>query len=66
MFGRENIIGILLLCLCGVAAFILIIAIVNGEMPRVPENAAAPITLAGIVLMGILFWRQISRWFRRK
>ncbi|MCA9833124.1 MAG: hypothetical protein KC435_04210 [Thermomicrobiales bacterium] len=66
MWWRENIIGILLLIFCAVAAAIMISAIITGERPTVPAAARIPITIIGVVGMGALLWQQVSRWFRNR
>lgn len=57
MLRRENAIGLLLLLFCGVAAAIMIRAIITGEIPQVsfPPYIAWPIGIAfvGLLLFGI-------------
>lgn len=65
MFGRENIIGILLLVFCAVVALIMVNAIITGETPTVPENLRVPFTVIGIGAMVIVLWQRFSGRFRR-
>lgn len=66
MWRRENLIGILLLIFCAVAAIIMISAIITGERPTVPAAARIPITIVGVIGMGALLWQQLSRWLRKR
>ena len=65
MFNRENIIGILLLVLCGIVALVMIGNIINGEIPTVPSYARVPFTIVGIGAAIVLFWMWISKRFRK-
>lgn len=65
MFGRENLIGILLLLFSAVVCVILVNAIITGEIPSVPSNLRVPFTVAGIVLMLVFVWQRFSGRFRR-
>lgn len=65
MFGRENIIGVLLLLFCTVVAGILVYSIVTGERVdfALPRGAS---TVLGIVFMGLLVLGFVrSGFFRR-
>lgn len=66
MFGRENLIGILLLLFCAVTAVILITAIITGETPTVPPAMRVPITVIGIGAVLAMLWQRFSGRFRRK
>lgn len=66
MFGRENIIGILLLIFCVVVIVIMVNATITGVVPTVPENLRVPFTVAGVVLFGVYLWQRFSGRFRRK
>lgn len=65
MFSRENIIGILLLVLCGVVALALIGNIITGETPTVPSHLKTPFTIVGIGAAIVLFWMRFSNRFRK-
>ena len=66
MFGRENLIGILLLLFCAVTAVIMVTAIITGEMPTVPPTLRVPITVIGIGAVVLMLWQRFSGRFRRK
>ncbi len=66
MFGRENIIGILLLLFCAVVAVIMVTAIITGETPTVPPALRIPITVIGIGAVLLMLWQRFSGRFRRK
>lgn len=66
MFGRENLIGILLLLFCAVTAVIMVTAIITGEMPTVPPAMRVPITVIGIGAVVLMLWQRFSGRFRRK
>lgn len=55
MFGRENLIGVLLLALCTVVAGIMIYYIIIGERPSV---SVPPVVswLLGVAFMGMLVY----------
>lgn len=55
MFRRENLVGLLLLLFCAVAAAIMIRAIVTGELPRfdVPPVVG---WIVGIAFVGLLLF----------
>lgn len=65
MFRGENIIGILLLALCAVVAFIMITAIVTGKQPSVPDGMSTPITIIGVGAILIVLWQRFGSRFRR-
>lgn len=65
MLRRENIIGILLLILCGVVCIIMLNAIITGEMPTVPSNLRVPFTIIGVCATIIFLWQRFSGRFRR-
>ncbi|MGC4105266.1 MAG: hypothetical protein QM753_02775 [Thermomicrobiales bacterium] len=65
MFGRENIVGVLLLVLCGVVASILMYSIVTGEqidfdLPPFVTNVLG-IAFIGLLVLGFVR----SGFFRR-
>lgn len=66
MFERENLIGILLLVFCAVAAVIMVNAIVTGVTPTVPEPMRIPLTVAGVLLMIGVLWQKFGHRIRRK
>lgn len=66
MFGRENIIGILLLLFCAVVAVIMVTATITGETPTVPPALRIPITVIGIGAVLLMLWQRFSGRFRRK
>lgn len=65
MFGRENIIGTLLLLCCGVVASILVYSIVTGE--RLSFDLPPLVTnVVGIAFIGLLILGFVrSGFFRR-
>jgi len=66
VFGRENLIGMLLLLFCAVTAVILMVAIVTGETPTVPPALRVPLTVIGIGAVLVMLWQRFSGRFRRK
>jgi predicted anti-sigma-YlaC factor YlaD len=66
VFGRENLIGMLLLLFCAVTAVIMIVAIITGETPTVPSAMRVPITVIGIAAVLVVLWQRFSGRFRRK
>lgn len=66
MFERENLTGILLLVFCAVVAVIMVIAIITGEIPTVPDRLRLPFTIGGIVLMLGVLWQRFGNRLRRK
>ena len=66
MFGRENLIGMLLLLFCAVTAVILMVAIVTGETPTVPPALRVPLIVIGIGAVLVMLWQRFSGRFRRK
>lgn len=65
MFGRENIIGVLLLLLCTVVAGILVYSIITGE--RIDFALPREVSMGlGIAFMGLLVFGFVrSGFFRR-
>lgn len=66
MWSKDNIVGILLLAFCAVAGAILIVAIITGDRPTVPDQARIPIAVVGGGLFVALTWQRISAWFKRR
>ncbi|MGC4192038.1 MAG: hypothetical protein QM589_12875 [Thermomicrobiales bacterium] len=65
MFGRENIVGTLLLLLCAVVAGILVYSIVTGEQIEFDLPPLAR-TVLGIAFIGLLILGFVrSGFFRR-
>lgn len=65
MFRRENAVGILLLILVGVVSAILVVAIVTGRPPSVPEGMGTPLTVFGFIMVAIMLWQRFGSRFRR-
>lgn len=65
MFERDNLIGILLLVFCAVAAVIMVNATITGDMPTVPEPVRIPLTVAGVLLFVGMLWQRFGKHFRR-
>jgi len=65
VFGRENIVGILLLVLCGVVCLILLNAIGTGVIPTVPSELELLFTVVGIGAALVLAWMWLSKKLRR-
>lgn len=65
MFGRENIVGTLLLLLCGVVAAILVYSIVTGE--QITFDLPPLVTrVLGFAFIGLLIFGFVrSGFFRR-
>lgn len=65
MFGRDNLIGLLLLALCGVVAIILIISIIVGERPVINLPPVVGWILGILFVGGLIYGVAQGGLFRR-
>lgn len=65
MFSRDNVIGWLLLLLCGVVAVILLRAIMTGQ--RVTWDVPTPVSVVlAIVFVGLLLYGLVGQFRARR